>query len=379
MRTVALLLSISLLLLAGCHKESSKARERQTATISTAVVQAGEFPDTFQAVGTVESRKEAVLSAKVMGAIQEYWVTEGERVTKGKILLTIDDADIKARKRESEQAKAEGVAALKEVEAAIKEAEAARKNADINFERMRNLYSDQAVTKKELDDASTQRDVAAAKAEQAEARKKQVQAKIEQADAGVAQANVMLGYTIIRSPLTGVVTQKLSNKGETAVPGKPLVKVVDDTDIRLSAAVPEDAARGITKGDAVKVAIDALRREVQGTVSEVIPAADPATRSFTVKVGLPPTPGVLPGMFGRVFLPAGTRKAVLLPEGSLVDMDGVQGVYVVSGDNTLRFQAVRLGGELSGKKEVLSGLAGGERVAVGNLKGLSEGMKVVVK
>jgi multidrug efflux pump subunit AcrA (membrane-fusion protein) len=378
-KIITLLISVSIFFLAGCHKEGAKVPEPQTATISTAFVQAGEFPDTVAAVGTVESKKEAVLSAKVMGAIQEYWVTEGERVLKGKILLTIDDEDIKTRKREAQQAKAEGVAALREVEAAIKEAEAARKNADINLERFQNLYKDQAVTKKELDDMATQQEMAAARVEQADAKKNQVQAKIEQADAAITQANVMLGYTIIRSPITGVVTQKLANKGEMAVPGKPLVKVVDDTDLRLVVSAPEDAVKAINKGDTIKVAIDALHREVQGAVSEIIPAADPATRSFGVKVDLPRTPGVLPGMFGRALLPAGTRKAVLLPEGCLVDLGGVQGVYVVTQGNTLRFQAVRLGGEMAGKKEALSGLAGGERVAVGDLASLREGMKVVVK
>jgi RND family efflux transporter MFP subunit len=130
---------------------------------------------------------------------------------------------------------------------------------------------------------------------------------------------------------------------------------------------------GMVKGDKVKVGFDALSgREVQGRIGEVIPAADPATRTFIVKIDLPRTAGILPGMFGRAFLPAGMRKAVLVPDTSIVEREGVQGVFVVMPDNTLRFQYVRVGEKNNGMTEVSSGLSGGEAVVAANAGSLKK-------
>lgn len=366
---------------ASCAKEEPKVPEQQAPVpVSTVTATVSDVQVTITSVGTVEAKREAVVSAKVMGAIQQFWVDEGTRVGKGSVLLTIDDAEIKAKRREAEQAKAEGVAAMHEADAALKEAQAALENANINKERFASLYSEQAVTKKELDDINTQGRMAEAKVEQVEARRKQVEARIAQADAAISVANIMLGYTVVHSPLSGVVTAKMANTGEMASPGKPLLKVVDDSELRLLANIKESDMAGMVKGDMVKVGFDALSgKEVQGRIGDVIPAADPATRTFNVKINLPRTAGILPGMFGRAFLPAGMRKGILVPDTSIVEREGVQGVFVVTPDNTLRFQVVRVGDKNNGMTEVSSGLSGGEAVVAGNAGGLREGVKVVRK
>lgn len=365
----------------SCAKEAPKALEQQAPVpVSTITANVSDVQETITSVGTVEPKREAVVSAKVMGAIQQFWVDEGTRVGKGSVLLTIDDAEIKAKRREAEQAKAEGVAAMHEADAALKEAQAALENANINKERFASLYSEQAVTKKELDDINTQGRMAEAKVEQVEARRKQVEARIAQADAAISVANIMLGYTVVHSPLSGVVTAKMANAGEMASPGRPLLKIVDDGELRLLANIKESDMAGMVKGDAVKVGFDALPgREIQGMIGEVIPAADPATRTFNVKVDLPRTAGILPGMFGRAYLPAGMRKGVLVPDTSIVEREGVQGVFVVTPDNTLRFQFVRVGDKNNGMTEVSSGLSGGEAVVAVNAGSLREGVKVVRK
>ncbi len=378
---IVFILAVAVSLAASCAKEQPKAPEQQVPVpVSIVTAAVSDVPETITSVGTVEAKNEAVVSAKVMGVIQRFWVDEGSRVGKGGVLLTIDDAEIKAKRVEAEQAKAEGVAALHEADAALKEAKAALENADINRERFANLYKEQAVTKKELDDIDTQGRMSEARVEQVEARRKQAEAKIAQADAGVSQANIMLGYTVIHSPISGVVTAKTANTGEMASPGRPLLKVVDDGELRLLATVKESDMAGMVKGNTVKVGFDALSgKQISGSISEVIPAADPATRTFNVKIHLPRTPGLLPGMFGRAYLPSGMRKAVLVPDASIVGREGVQGVFVVTPDNTLRFQVVRLGENNNGMTEVSSGLSGGETVVAGNTGSLKEGVKVVRK
>ncbi|MHB8173682.1 MAG: efflux RND transporter periplasmic adaptor subunit [Nitrospirota bacterium] len=362
----------------GCSKEPQKPPARQAAVqVPTALVVARDITNTVQTVGTVEAKDEATLSSKIMGAITDIRVSEGSVVRKGEILVTLDAADIAAKKQQAVEARAGGQAALKETEAAILGAKAALENARINYGRFKNLYKEQAVTKKELDDMSAQFKMAKAGEEQAAAKKKQVEAKIAQADAAIKETDVLLGYAVIRSPLNGAVTGKMANVGEMASPGRPLLKIVDNETLRLACEVKEGDIAGIKKGDTVKVAVDALGGgKLAGRVTEIVPAADPSTRSFTVKIDLPETPGLKSGMFGRAWLASGKRRAVLLPEAALVDKEGMKGVWVVTPESTLNFRAVRLGAKTDGEWEVLAGLSGGEKVAVGNVDNLQEGMKI---
>lgn len=375
----------------GCAKVEPESPKPETVEVTAATVEARDVPATVEVVGTVGSKSEAALSAQVMGVIKEFLVAEGDRVSRGQAVVMIDSAGIIAKKDEAVQARAEGEAGLSEAMAAKTEAGAALANVKVNVERFRALYAEQAVTKKELDDIETQDRMAEAKLAQVDAKIRQVRAKIAQADAAVAQADVMLGHTVVRAPFAGVVTSKTASVGEMAAPGMPLLKVQDMSALQLVTSVGEGDIRGIERGVTAAVAVDALGGTPAGLqggspggglrarVSEVVPAADPATRSFTVKLDLPAARGLMPGMFGRAYLPVGTRRAVLLPEGALLDREGMQGAFVVTADGTLAFQAVRLGGEVDGMREVLSGLTGGERVVVGELSGLKQGMKALAR
>jgi len=377
MRRHLMFLLLATALASSCAKQAPAPPEPAPVAVTTAFVEARELPDTVQAVGTVEASREAVLSSKIMGTITALRVDEGQRVAKGDVLIVLDAADIKAKQEGAMHAKEEGAAALREAEAGLDEAKAAQENASVNLGRMKSLYDDSAVTKKELDDTDTEARMAGAKVEQAEARIKQAKARIAQAVAAINETEATLGYSVIRSPLNGAVVSKMAQQGEMAVPGMPLLKVSDDTDLRLNTTVKESGLSGINRGDSVRVRVDAIPGlELTGKITEIVPAAEPATRSFVVKVDLPPTIGLLPGMFGRAYLPNGTRKAVLIPKVALVDKEGMKGVYVVTPEGRLTFQTVLAGDPVDDMVEALSGLSGGEKVVVGDTASLKEGMKV---
>jgi len=350
----------------GCSPQEPQAPERQEVGVLTTVVELRDVPDEVQSVGTVEPRQEAALSARMMGLIISIKADEGDRVSAGDTLVVIDAEEIRAKRAEAGHALEEGRAALKEALAALD-------NADINYSRIKSLYDDEAVSRKELDDMATQRSMAEARVEQAKAR-------IAQARSAISQADTMIGYSVISSPVRGVVVSRMASVGETAAPGMPLMKIVNDKELRLVTTVRESGVSGLKTGLEAVVVVDALSGvRLRGVISEIIPAADPATRSFVVKVDLPAAEGLMPGMFARAMLPAGVRQAVLLPAGTLVNREGVDGVFVVGGDSIIRFQAVSLGRELDGGMEVLAGLSGGERVAVGDIAGVREGMKAVTR
>src|SRR4029079_138543 len=110
----------------------------------------------------------------------------------------------------------------------------------------------------------------------------------------------------------------------------------------------------------VPVVVDALGDEVQGTVQQIVPAADAASRSFVVKLALPNDPRLHSGLFGRARFPRGQRDAVVVPRTAVLEHGQMQGVYVVAPDGQVTLRFITLGKPLGDQVEVLSGLSGGE-------------------
>ena len=129
---------------------------------------------------------------------------------------------------------------------------------------------------------------------------------------------------------------------------------------RLEAAVDESKLRSIRRGQVVKVTLDALGKQVEGKVSEIVPTADPATRSFIVKVDLPAGADLRSGLFGRAFFAQGERPSMLVPATSVVERGQLQGVYVIGQDRVAALRYVTLGRPSGDRVEVLSGLQAGD-------------------
>jgi multidrug efflux pump subunit AcrA (membrane-fusion protein) len=119
------------------------------------------------------------------------------------------------------------------------------------------------------------------------------------------------------------------------------------------------------------VTIDALGGQVlTGVVSQILPAGDPQTHTFTVKVDLPPTPGLKTGMFGRLRLEKGTSETILLPASALVERGELTSVFVVGSDQIARLRWVKAGRRFDNQVEVLSGMNVGERVLLEGARGV---------
>ena len=120
----------------------------------------------------------------------------------------------------------------------------------------------------------------------------------------------------------------------------------------------------IRLGGRASVSIDGLSApELPGTVSQIIPAADPASRTFLVKIDLPANPSLRSGLFGRAHFPRGTRTALMIPKAAVVSRGQMQAVYALDAGNIATLRYITTGNALGQQIEVLSGLASGERVA----------------
>lgn len=377
------LIPISLLLagLAGCGKREQTASTNAPAAavrVSTQVVAETEWPDTYEAPGTVRARETAVVSSKVMGYIRDMRVQAGDGVRSGQLLVVLDARDLEAQRRQAEAGVEEARSAVPEVENAVSLAKANLDLAEKTFARMKDLYSKKSISDQEFDEASARLRVARAGYEMAASKRKQLKAKISQSEQNLAAAGIVHGYSEIRAPFDGVVIEKRMDAGSLAAPGAPLLVIERAGSYRLEAQVEESRARTTRAGDAVTVRLDTLGQTLSARVSEVVPAVDPASRGFLVKINLPAISGLRSGVFGRAAFEGGVRRLVAVPR-TAISQDGQLASALVADNNFARTRLVTLGRERDGQVEVLSGLAAGDRLIFPRPAGLHDGSTVEVQ
>jgi len=212
-----------------------------------------------------------------------------------------------------------------------------------------------------------------------EARKKQMEARIAQARAEADGARVALGYATVVAPFRGRIVEKKTDVGDMAAPGRPLIVVEDLGRHRLDANVGETGISSVRQGQTVSVQIDALgEKNLSGKVAEILPAADPASRTFTVKIDLPALPGLRSGLYGKVSISRGQKEILLVPASAILTRGQIQGVFVVDNQNTAHLRLVRTGASYGNRIEILSGLADGERILTSEVSKAADGGRVQV-
>ena len=318
----------------------------------------------YEAPGTVRPRQETRVESRVQGRIVDVLVRPGDVVKTGDRLVVLDSRELQARLERARQAVLSARARRDRFRQAINAAEAAFKRAEAAYNRVKTYFKSEAATKQQLEEAEASFHQARAGLSQTREGLKEGNAGVKQAEKGVEEARIVQHYTEIRSDAQGQVVERLAEPGDMAFPGKPLLVLQTRRALRLEALVPEGMIQRIKMGESLKVVITALKQSLSGPVSEIIPSADPATRSFRVKVGLPETKGLYPGMFGRLMVPVGKISVVWIPENALERVGQLEMVHVKSGEDWVRIY-VTTGRVFDSRVEVLSGLNGGEAVAVG--------------
>ena len=284
-------------------------------------VKSTSMPIRVEVTGQVAPIFQATLASRIQGTIDKLLVREGTQVSKGQLVIQLDSRDLQAD---------------------LARANAEVDNAKPHLDRMNQLYAQDAVSKQEMENATRAYRVA-------EANRKAVEAQ--------------LSYTTVRAPFDGVITEKKVEAGELASPGQPLLKMEDPWRLRLEATVAEGDLKSVSRGDKIPVVIDALGGQaVTGIVSQILPAGDPQTHTFMVKVDLPRTVGLKAGMFGRFQLDKGLTQTILVPSTAVVERGELTSLFVVGEDRIARFRWIKPGRRFEKDVEVLSGINIGERV-----------------
>jgi RND family efflux transporter MFP subunit len=317
--------------------------------VTVIAVQSNSVPDSLEAVGTVRAALTTQIASQSMGNIIEVRAQEGDRVQSGQVLAVIDDAQLRAGVQQSEAAV---TAAQKEVSSAETELALAQST----LKRYQQLFDKKSVSPQEFDEMKT-------RSQAAEARRDMARAGEAQASAALTQAKTSLGNTQVRAPFAGVVTEKKAEAGAFVSPGMPLFILEDSARYRLEATVDENDIHFVRAGEAVPVLLDSIDGAAfRGKVTQIVPAADAASRSFLVKIELPADARLRSGLFGRAHFPRGTRSAVFVPRTTIVERGQLRGVFVVDANQIAQLRYVTLGNSSEQNVEVLSGLQVGEKL-----------------
>ncbi len=337
--------------LSGCGEKAQQqqaAAGAATVKAHVVVVQKTVLPIIATAPGSVIAEQQAQIASRLMGFIREMNVHEGQSVAAGQRLFTVDPTDIQGQ--------------VSQARAGLAQAEAALADAKSDYTRFGNLYKEEAIPKLQWDKVRLQYQVA--------------QQQAAAARAGLGTAAAQMRYATLTAPFAGIITQKLANVGDLAAPGRPVLMLENPAKLQVQTNVSSEVFAHLKQGDSVSLQAGDAGRAVTGKISRLVPAADPATHTYLVKIDLPQGSGLKSGMYVLVAFAIGQREGVRVPQSAVLDRAGITGVFVVDAQGVAHYRMVRVGEASDGQVEIQAGLTPGERVATSGTAELQSGDKI---
>ncbi|MBM4187317.1 MAG: efflux RND transporter periplasmic adaptor subunit [Gemmatimonadetes bacterium] len=342
---------------AGCSRSSGQsavANEVPTALIGTENLFVAET-QTLQngpvVSGSLTAEREATLRAEIGGMVQAVSVEAGQPVSRGQSLGRISD-----------DAVSDGVLSAR---SGVRTANEAVVVAKRNAERAEKLSEAGALADREL--------------EQARWTVMTAEATLADASARLAMAEKQLGYTVIRAPFNGVVSERQVNAGDNVSAGNPMFSVIDPTSLRLEAQVPVSALGQLKVGTAVPFTVDGVPdRDFEGRIVRINPAVDPATGQVRVTVALANKGGrLVAGLFAQGRVAIESQSATVVPVAA-IDRRGLRPtVSKIEGGVVTRVEvSVGIEDPAADRIEIVEGIAVGDTVITGAARGLQPGTRV---
>ena len=318
-----------------------------------AVVEARELRQTMALTGSLRAVNQVAVKARVASQVREVMVREGEAVSAGQVLISMDTSEYQAR-----------------VDQARGALEAARGQLDIATQTRDNnqaLLAKGFISKNAYSTAASQYEIA--------------RANLDSARGALDAARKSLGDTVIRAPISGLVSSRTVQPGEKVSPDNRLLDIVDLRQLELEAAVPAAEIMRVALGQKVEVSVEGLAEPVPGTVVRINPATQSGSRSIMTYIRIDNPSGALrAGMFAEAQLTLANKAGVLtVPQSALQSSAGNPYVYAIE-NGTLTQKPVTLG--MRGRDqagvavEVTAGLEAGTRIVKANLGSLPLGTPV---
>ena len=283
---------------------------------------------------SIQAKQSTIISSRILARIEKVHVRAGDSVNKGQLLVELEQQDLKSRASQAQARVGSVGARLTEARQALNRA------VELN--------------KKGL--------LATADLDKTQANHDALLADLATAEQALREAQAGLEFAQVRSPISGRVVDRFAEPGDTAQPGVQLLSLYNPLTLRVEANVREKLALSLVLGQSLEVLIPATENKLIAEIEELVPAGNPGSRSFMVKSRLRYTEGLLPGMYARLMVPAGSEVLLLIPEDRVARVGQLDVVWVVNEGVAVR-RFIRTGNQVGeGLREVISGLAEGEKI-----------------
>ena len=330
--------AVVLIALCGCGEKKKTAAE-QTVRVKVQQIQAETVNGEQGFSGTIEESSGTSLSFAVTGTIKKIHVSAGQMVAAGQLIAELDPTTLQN---------------------AYTIAKTSLEQAQDTYNRMKELHD--AGSLPEMQWISIENQLKSAMASEAMSRKS-------------------LNDTKLYAPFSGYIASRDGEIGQNAIPGSPIVKLVNIGSVKVKISVPENEVQRIAKGSSMKIIVPALNnREFSGRVTERGVSADPRSRTYEVKATIQnPGSQLLPGMICQAFTNYMQGATGVFVPANLVQLDGNNKtfVWVVNGGKALK-REITINHETAQGVQVSGGLSAGDHIIVAGQQKVSNGMKVEV-
>lgn len=264
-----------------------------TTATATATAHQASLPIIYHASGTVRGRTTVTVTSKTAGDVRAVHVAAGAHVTAGQVLVDLEANDVRAGVSRARAELDHAGESKAEATSGVEAARVAAKLAETSLARVRKLFEGGAVARQEFDEAESKAQGAAAQLQMAEARLRAASSGIDVSRAALAETQATLDYARVVAPFAGRVVERRVDPGTFASPGVALL-VLDDDEATLRVETAVEGSRGaeLELGDPVTVEVNGTT--LAGTIAELSPAVDVASRAFVVKIDLRDPPRSAP-------------------------------------------------------------------------------------
>lgn len=395
-------LALPMVLLPGCKKEA--ALETQV-TVQAEHPEQGAIAEHIVADAVLAPLAQAAIAPKISAPVRKFYVQRGAHVKEGQLLATLENSDLAAAAMDNkgsymaaEAAYATATKAQAPEDTQKAESDVAQAKANLNLNESivksrKQLFAEGAIPGRDLDTAEAALVAAQAASHAAElhldslrkvsreAALKSAQGQLTSAEGKYKGATAQVGYSEIRSPINGVVTDRPLFAGETAAAGAPLLTVMDTSTLLAKTHLGQSLAQRLTLGDEVAVQVPGVAEPVSAKVALISPALDPGSTTVEVWLKIDNKSGALKvGTPVKVSITGRTdAKAWKIPAKSLLAaQDGTKSVMVVGADGAAHRKTVTVGLQDAEDAQITSGLAPSDMVITNGAYGLDDGAKVKV-
>jgi len=381
------LVVVALALLPSCGRVRAKGDAQATETVAVTKVTRKNLQRTTTLSSELVPFQDIDVYAKESGYVKKLYVDYGSRVKAGQLMAILEIPELEAQLQEDQGDLKNAMDEVSRAQHMLKQYQAMYKALDLEYTRLNGVFESKPglVARQEVDDAQGKDLAAASQVDAGQAAVEAAQSKLAASQSKLVHDQALFAYARITAPFAGVVTERYANLGalmqagtSSSTQAMPLVRLSQDDLFRLVIPVPESSVRYIRVGDPVDVLVPSLNRRFPGKVIRFSVDVREDTRTMHTEVDVPnPDRLLVPGMYAEASLTLEARENVLaVPLEALNHVGGQITAYIVSPEDKVEVRALTLGVQTSTDAEVVSGVAEGERVIVGDRSGLVAGETV---